>query len=104
MTDGTHDDEMVSEAELIANHKEIREKIVHLLKIYPVISPTMLQGGLGPYVKPKAWRPVLEELIHEGIVQQTQETHLSPGGRYNVHNKVSLVPGVISDDNNPVSE
>lgn len=70
--------------------EEIKEKIIHLLKIYPIISPTMLQGGLGPYIKPRVWRPALEKLIEDGIVIQTQETILSPGGRYNVHNKIQL--------------
>lgn len=77
--------------ETTTTNGEIREKIIHLLKIYPIISPTMLQGGLGPYVKPKVWRPILEQLVQEGIVEQTQETLLSPGGRHNVHNKIQLV-------------
>lgn len=80
---------MSDEAE-VDKTEEIKEKIVHLLKIYPVISPTMLQGGLGPYVKPKDWRPILEELVNQGVVVMYQETHLSPGGRYNVHNLISL--------------
>lgn len=82
----------MSDEQEISEHDAdaLREKIVHLLKIYPIISPTMLQGGLGPYVKPKVWRPVLEQLIDEGIIEQRQETHLSPGGRYNVHNMIQL--------------
>lgn len=96
MTDGTHEDEVDTTVSGGLSDQDIREKIVHLLSIYPIISPTMLQGGLGPYVKPKDWRPVLAQLIDEGIVQQVQETHLSPGGRYNAHNKISLVQGAGS--------
>ena len=47
---------------------EIEVKILHLLGIYPIISPTMLQGGLGPSVKPALWRPVLARLINEAKV------------------------------------
>jgi len=73
---------------------EIRTKILHLLSIYPIISPTMLQGGLGPAMKPVLWRPVLEELIKEGAVVQEQESMLTPTERYNTYTKLSL-PGAI---------
>jgi len=73
---------------------EIRTKILHLLRIYPIISPTMLQGGLGPAMKPAMWRPVLEELLKEGAVVQEQESMLTPTERYNTYTKLSL-PGVL---------
>ena len=51
----------------------IREKIVHLLSIYPLISPTMLQGALGPQVKAAIWRPVLTMMIEDGtIIEEAQ--------------------------------
>lgn len=68
----------------------IRELIIHLLRIYPVVSPTMLQSGLGPYVKPAIWRPVLQELIAEGVVVEDQETLQTPRGRYNTYTKLHL--------------
>jgi hypothetical protein len=70
----------------------IRDKILHILKIYPVISPTMLQGGLGPYMRPAQWRPVLAELVAEGLVEETQESLQTHAGRYNMYSKLSL-PG-----------
>lgn len=73
--------------------EEIRTKILHLLRIYPIISPTMLQGGLGPAMKPVLWRPVLDELLKEGAVIQEQESMLTPTERYNTYTKLSL-PGV----------
>lgn len=72
------------------NREIIRELIIHLLRIYPVVSPTMLQSGLGPYVKPAIWRPVLQDLIAEGVVVEDQETLQTPRGRYNTYTKLHL--------------
>ncbi len=70
--------------------EEIEAKIIHQLKIYPIISPTMLQGALGPSLKPSLWRPVLMGLIERGIVREEQETLLTPAERYNNYIKLSL--------------
>ena len=69
---------------------EIELKILHLLSIYPVISPTMLQGGLGPYTKAALWRPVLAKLVAQGKVIETQENLQTPSDRYNTYTKLSL--------------
>ena len=71
---------------------EIATKIIHILGIYPIISPTMLQGGLGPYMKPAQWRPVLADLISKGKVVEDQESMQTPTDRYNTYSKLSL-PG-----------
>jgi len=68
----------------------VRELIVHLLRIYPILSPTMLQSGLGPYVKPAVWRPVLQDLVDKGIVIEDTETVITPRGRYNTYTKLFL--------------
>ncbi len=68
----------------------IEAKILHLLSIYPIISPTMLQGGLGGHMKPAVWRPVLEKLIGEGRVAQTQKSMQTPTDRYNSYTMLSL--------------
>jgi len=67
----------------------VKSKILHLLTIYPVISPTMLQSGLGPYTKPDLWRPVLAELITEGLVIESQQSLETPSGRYNTYTILS---------------
>ncbi len=72
----------------------IKAKILHILKIYPIISPTMLQGGLGPYMRPAQWRPVLADLVEVGLVEETQESLQTHAGRYNMYSKLSL-PGVV---------
>ena len=81
---------------------QIRAKILHTLKVYPVISPTMLQsGGLGPSVRPSVWRPVLQELIAEGKVVQDTIPSSTPSGRYNAYQRLYLPEtsekGMLSD-------
>ena len=73
-------------------NEEIEIKIVHLLRIYPIISPTMLQSGLGPQLKPAQWRPVLTTLIDTGKVIEAKESMQTPSSRYNTYSKLSL-PG-----------
>ncbi len=72
--------------------KDVEVKILHLLAIYPIISPTMLQAGLGPSTKPALWRPVLSQLIAKGKVMEDAESMETPTSRYNTYNKLSL-PG-----------
>lgn len=81
------------ETGIVMAAEEIEAKILHILAIYPVISPTMLQGGIGPYLKPATWRPVLKQLIEDGKVIESQESVTTPAGRYNNYAKLSL-PGV----------
>jgi hypothetical protein len=75
---------------------EVEAKILHLLSIYPIISPTMLQSGLGPYTKPALWRPVLTRLITEGKVIEDQESLQTPSERYNTYTKLSLPLTTVS--------
>lgn len=76
----------------------IRDKILHLLKIYPIISPTMLQGGLGPYMKPAQWRPILNILIDEGRVIETQKSMATHQDRYNTYTMLHLPETVVASD------
>ncbi len=70
--------------------EEIGIKILHILSIFPVISPTMLQSGLSPGLKPVLWKPVLRDLIKQGKVVQTEESKMTPAHRYNEYTKLSL--------------
>ena len=72
----------------------VAEKIVHLLTMFPVISPTMLQAGLGPSTKPSLWRPVLETLIEAKKVHRADEQALTPTNRYNTYTKL-MIPGTV---------
>lgn len=84
--------EVLSPAQESVN-KEIETKILHLLGIYPIVSPTMLQGALGPSLKPKIWRPVLQKMREEGTIIETKVDGETPTGRYNAYTKIHL-PGV----------
>lgn len=69
---------------------DLQEKIKHILGIYPCISPTMLQAGLGAYIKPTLWRPVLEAFIKDGTVIESHINLSTPAGRTNTYTKLSL--------------
>lgn len=69
----------------------IERRIVHILTIYPIISPSMLQTSLGPKTRAAEWKPVLERLIDQGIVKR--ESHFcerTPTERQNSYTKLSL--------------
>ncbi len=74
----------------VLDPKVIRAKILHILRLYPIISPTMLQGGLGPYMKPIEWRPVLEDLIAKEIVAESQRSMQTHQERYNTYTFLHL--------------
>ncbi len=82
----------MSDAKHEMTTEEIGIKILHLLSIYPIISPTMLQVALGTAFRPALWRPVLTQLITEGKVVQVQESTMTPAERYNEYTKLML-PG-----------
>lgn len=69
----------------------IRERIIYVLTIWPKISPSMLQVGIGTALSPKMWRPVFDKLIRDRIVQQTISSSKSPSDRDQTHTTVSLV-------------
>ncbi len=50
----------------------IRQRIVHTLTIFPKLSMSMLQIGIGTGFPPALWHPVLEKLIETGEIVRTQ--------------------------------
>ena len=60
---------------------EIRERILHLLEIFPYLSRSMIQIGLGPNCSPKFWDPVLTQLVELNKIKLVETTVASPGGR-----------------------
>jgi hypothetical protein len=75
----------------------VADKIIHALKIYPVISPTMLQAALGPGLSPKLWRPILSALLDNGTVIQKELTTTGPSGRQNTYTQLMLSPEKLSE-------
>ncbi len=70
----------------------IASRICHILKIYPKLSMSMLQIGVGTSLSSKLWRPILERLIAEGIVDRRQVSATNPDGRSGSHVVISLAP------------
>lgn len=72
--------------------KEVRERILHTLSVYPKISPTMLQVALGTSTRPALWHPVLDQLIEENLVEKIQVRPSSPppSGRDQVYTIIQL--------------
>lgn len=69
----------------------IREKILQTLNIYPKISPTMLQVGIGTSITPKMWHPILDKLIEEGLVKRVaRQAPNNVSGRDQTYTIISL--------------
>jgi len=82
---------MATEETDIALHKrKIRQKIKHILQIYPIISPTMLQSGLGPQIAASVWRPILEEMILDKTLKRESVALQSPAGRNITYVQLSI--------------
>ena len=56
----------------------IRRRIVHTLTIYPRLSNSMLQVGIGTGIPPRLWHPVLERMVAEGTVKRTIVKAVNP--------------------------
>lgn len=69
----------------------IRARILHTLMIYPKISNSMLQVGIGTAIGPKMWHPVMAELKSDGIVQEVEQVAKGPTGRDQTYKILSLV-------------
>lgn len=74
----------------MSNREDIRDRIIHVLRLYPIISPSMLQMGLGPNVAAHEWRPVLDDMVSSGDIIQSTTTVNSPSGRHNTYTRLSL--------------
>lgn len=70
--------------------EDIRHKITHILKIYPALSPTMLQAALGPKVPPAIWRPVLAKMAEEGEIDLSYLVAESPSGQHRTYTRITL--------------
>jgi hypothetical protein len=71
---------------------QLRSKIIHVLSVYPKLSPSMLQVGLGTSLPPNIWKPHLEDLIIEGVIIRNQKVVESPIGRTQNYVILELAP------------
>jgi hypothetical protein len=77
----------------------LRKRMITTLLIYPRISPSMMQVAIGPHHKPYMWRPVLESLIKEGVIERLQESRQSERGRWRTLIILQLSKAALKVDN-----
>lgn len=70
--------------------KDVEDRIISVLKVYPRISPSMLHIGIGSSMPTKIWRPVLEDMVSRGIISIDHIADLSAKGRSQSHTIISL--------------
>lgn len=73
----------------------IAQRIIYTLTIYPCLTHSMIQVGLGNRYQPKDWRPVLEALVQSGIIIRSDISIVSPLGRYQRHTRLQLSPAIL---------
>lgn len=56
----------------------IRTRIAHVLSIYPALSMSMLQVGIGTGIQPAMWHVVLERMVEDGIISKRQVKATNP--------------------------
>lgn len=59
----------------------LREKILFGLTVYPALAPYMLHPFLGTSTSTNVWKPILDELIADGLVERIEVTLTSPRDR-----------------------
>lgn len=77
--------------------KIIQEKILHILDLYPSVSPAMLQVGIGTSIPPAIWKPYLDMFIKSGIVIKREETRATPTGRFINYTFLEMSPLVVTE-------
>lgn len=68
----------------------VREKILFTLGIYPHLSASMLQIGIGPSTPSKLMHHELDKLIKAGLVTQDFLVKKTPTGRTNTYTIIRL--------------
>ncbi len=79
-----------NEMELDPTQVDIAKRIKHILNIYPKLSMSMLQVGIGTSMPPTLWKPTLMKLIEGGHISHGSVTSMSPTGRMGVHTVIEL--------------
>lgn len=70
--------------------EEIRERIMFVLGVYPGISNSMLQVGIGTTLSTAQWKPVFNEMVVEGAITNKPQLLKSTAGRTCNYTKLFL--------------
>jgi len=69
----------------------VKAKILHCLSIFPKLSQSMLQVGIGTAISSKIWIPILEQLKQDGLVKVEEKVARTPSARDQTYHIISLV-------------
>lgn len=72
--------------------EQMEEKILHILSIYPKISPSMMQISIGSNMPAHIWKAAWRKLLGEGKVRQDFIVATTPTGRSQSHTIYSIAP------------
>lgn len=75
---------------------DIKAKIIHLLEVYPVISPSMMQIGIGSSLPAKLWRPILNQMLKDEILKMDVFVHPTATGRQQSYTLLSLKDTLVN--------
>ena len=59
-----------------------RQRMLHALSIFPFLSASMLHQAIGTATSTTLWKPILDELLAEGLVTEVNITTKTPSGRH----------------------
>ena len=76
----------------IKPEKIVRQRILHTLSIYPKISLSMLQVGIGTSIPPALWKPVYELMVESGELLVAQKIYETPTGRNQTYTTIEMAP------------
>lgn len=68
----------------------IQAKILYTLGLYPRLSRSMLNTGIGPAISPVIWGPVLDDMIARNLVREQIVNVKGPSDRANSPRILSL--------------
>jgi len=68
----------------------IEARIMHILSIYPKLSNSMLQVGMGTSLPPKIWKPTLMALVKSGVLTSSSVSSVTPEGRAQSYTVLSI--------------
>ena len=89
--------EVEAEIGIETDQKVVEARLLYTLNIYPQISPSMLQIAMNP-LRADAWRPTLERLISQGLIQRSHLSSISVVGHSITHTIIRAVdPRAVLD-------